>query len=368
MNILIIDNSKAFTGALKCALSEAALLSGQHQFSFLLPTGSLALEAVRSAGFKVFELPMLEIRKSGFTLIKYPFSLTANTFKLRSIIRQEKIDCLQMNDFYNLLGASQKWLGYKGKLLTWVRFLPRVMPTPLRKLWTGIAQRNADKIIAVSRAVLKELPTHPQTVCIYDPVHLSENHPPKKLRNDMLVQCLYLGNYIPGKGQDAALAAFVGAYKVNQNLRLHFAGGDMGLQKNLDFKAALQQQVSALKLEPVITFSGFATDVEATIKNADIVLNFSEAESFSMTCLETAFYGTPLIATKCGGPEEIIEDGITGMLLPVGDVEGFKNALLKLAGDEKLRQKFSENSAAYVRDKFSTSRYVSEMTHMLNSL
>lgn len=366
MNILIIDNSTAFTGALKCALSEAQLLSGQHRVCFLLPTGSQAVSIVAEKGFEVFTLPMREIRKSPQALLQYPVYLLANTFRLRKLVQQQRIDLVQCNDFYNLLGPMLKMLGTGVRLFTYVRFLPAVMPGPLRKLWTTMAQRHADRVIAVSQAVLHQLPPHPKNVCVYDPVFLAEKHPAPVIEAKDQIHCLYLGNYIPGKGQEQALEAFMEARKANPRLHLRFVGGDMGLAKNQAFKASLQRRVSEAGLESVVQFDGFAADVELAIKQADIVLNFSEAESFSMTCLEAAFYGVPLIATRCGGPEEIIDEGNTGLLVPVKDIAAMTQAIITLAGDLALRQRFSQASRRFVRQKFDTDLYLRQMNLLLN--
>ena len=98
------------------------------------------------------------------------------------------------------------------------------------------------------------------------------------------------------------------------------------------------------------------------------MLNFSEGESFSMTCLEAAFYGTPVIATRCGGPEEIIEDGQTGILVPVKDIDAMQTAILKLAGDVSLRKRLAAAGKEYVRQKFSIVEYKSKMRQLLKDI
>ena len=66
------------------------------------------------------------------------------------------------------------------------------------------------------------------------------------------------------------------------------------------------------------------------------MLNFSESESFSMTCLESLYYGTPLIATDSGGPAELFKHGESGHLVPNRDVQAMAKAwpFLHTAGNE----------------------------------
>nr|WP_239691846.1 glycosyltransferase family 4 protein [Hymenobacter coccineus] len=166
------------------------------------------------------------------------------------------------------------------------------------------------------------------------------------------MQCLYLSNYIQGKGQDLALAAFEQAYARDQRLRLLFVGGDMGMAKNRQFREQLEARVRAGGLQEVIRFAGFAADVEQAIKEADVLLNFSESESFSLTCLDALYYGTPLIASDCGGPAELFENGHSGLLVPNRDVAAMAAAITQLAADAGLRTQFAAAGRAYVRQKF----------------
>lgn len=366
MNILIIDNSIAFTGALKCALNEALTFKDKHRFIFVLNYQSSQVKLLKENGLKVYTLPMVEIKKSVPVLLLYPLMLLRNTWLLHKIIKDEHVDVLQANDFYNLLGAMVKKTGFKGKLITYVRFLPSVMPGVLRRIWIKQAVKHSHKVIAVSDAVLKQLPQKDNVTRVYDPVQLTENMPAATDDNTDTISLLYLSNYIQGKGQEYALEAFIKAYKQNDKLRLTFMGGDMGLEKNKAFKAELQKKVRRLKLEEIISFAPFNSNVEQSIKAADIVLNFSQAESFSMTCLEAAYYGTPLIATCCGGPEEIIDDGKTGIIVPLTDTDAMADAILKLAADKQLRDEYATAGKAYVREKFSIKNYIQEFEQVIS--
>lgn len=367
MNILIIDNSTAYTGALKCALNQAVLLSDQHTVSFLLPTESTATSIVEEKGFSVYRLPMREIKRSIGALIKYPFFLIANSIRLHVLVKKHQIDIVQCNDFYNLLGAVLRLFDPGIRLIVYIRFLPAVMPAPLRKFWTAVAQRYAEQVVAVSDAVLNQLPKHPKNRRIYDPVFLSEKYPPPAAASSMYINLLYLGNYIPGKGQNFALEAFMLAYHQEPRLRLRFVGGDMGLAKNKDFRQGLQTLVAQEQLTDCVSFSGFVDDIEQTMKESAIALNFSEAESFSMTCLEAAFYGIPLIATRCGGPEEIICHNETGILVPVGDIVAMSEAILTLARNPSLRQQFADRGRDYVRQKFQVAHFVQQMDEIIKN-
>lgn len=311
-------------------------------------------------------LPMVEISRSIKGLLLYLPTLFRNARALKKIVKNEKVEVLQMNDFYNLLGMVLKRNGYKGKLITYVRFLPSSRPAPLRNLWTKYAQKYSDKVITVSKVAADQLPAHPNTTYIYDPVRLTETLPPKEYLDKPVIDILYQGNYIRGKGQDAGLEAFIIAHERNRNIRLTFSGGDMGLEKNREFRQQLENRVAEAGLEDVVRFTPFAESVEQNIKEADIVLNFSESESFSMTCLEASFYGTALVATRCGGPEEIIVDNETGFLVPLGDHIAQAEAILKLANSLELRKKFALAAKERVNKEFPTEKFIAEFEQVFD--
>lgn len=367
MNILIIDNSNGFTGAFKCALNEALLLSDHHRFVFLVPPGSSNIPLLKEKGFSVYTLPLKEISKSFQAVSIYPFYLTGNLIRLKKIVAKERIEVVQVNDFYNLLGVGLKLAGVKIKLLTYVRFLPSSLPGALRRIWTKAAQRYSDKVVAVSDAVLQQLPSHPDTIRIYDPAILEEKLPPSDSSYEE-IRFLYLANFTRGKGQEHALAAFRKLYETHKNIRLKYIGGFLGLEKNRWFKEELQQEVEQLHLNDAVSFHEFDTDVEQLLKGSDVLLNFSEAESFSMTCLEASYYGIPVIATKCGGPEEIIIQNETGILVEKKNIEAMTSAMLQLADNKALRTQLGNAARNYVREKFSKQRFLQQFQQLLSSL
>jgi len=85
-------------------------------------------------------------------------------------------------------------------------------------------------------------------------------------------------------------------------------------------------------------FLGHVHDVPAFMNSIDLLLHPSKHDTFPRVLLEAAIMGRPAVATRCGGPEEIIEDGTTGLLAPVDDVEGISSAIVRLASDSQLRQ------------------------------
>lgn len=353
--ILIVDNSVAVTGAFKAIVHAAGFLKKDFDFLFILPQSSFASAYLKEQGWPYRELPFVEISKKPGNLIRYFPYLIINGIRLKRIAAQSQASIIHVNDFYNLTGIFAKLAGAKVKLVTHVRFMPQRFVPALANTWANLNERFADQVICVSNAVRAFFAESEKVIVIPDPVPEKEIHPEKEVsgpRQD-IIKLLYLSNFIQGKGQNFALEAFKQAYAGNPSLRLTFVGGDMGMEKNKQFRQQLEKEVQRSGLQEVVRFEGFAQDVEAAIKRADILLNFSESESFSLTCLDALYYGTPVIASDCGGPAELFEHGISGLLVPNRDVDRMAKAILALAEDPQLRIRFSQQGKKYVRRKFS---------------
>ena len=330
-------------------------LRTQFSFVYVLPKGSTARRVLEADGYLVYELPFVEISRRKAALVAYLPMLLLNGWRLWRLARREGAAIIHLNDFYNLTGYIARLLSL-GKLpiVTHVRFLPQSLLQPLARTWRWLSGRLATCTVCVSEAVGRYFSGVPNARVVYDPLpgyerYAVPGHPP---RPDGTIELLYLGNYIQGKGQDLALAAFKQAYQQDNRLRLRFVGGDMGMAKNREFRQRLEAEAQQAGLAGIVCFEGFATDVETTIKEANGVLNFSESESFSLTCLDALYYGTPLIASDCGGPAELFEHEKSGLLVPNRDVPAMTTAINRLAADADLRARFAEAGRAFVRQKF----------------
>ncbi|MFD2786689.1 glycosyltransferase family 4 protein [Hymenobacter rubripertinctus] len=367
--ILIADNSTAVTGALMAIRNATDRLRGRYEFVYVLPSGSTGRAVLETAGYRVHEVPFVEISKRVRNLLLYVPMLLLNGWRLAALVRRERAAVVHMNDFYNLTGVMARLLTGR-PLVTHVRFLPHTQMQPLARTWRWVAEHLAQRVVCVSRAVYSYFQPLPHVQVVFDPIPEGEKYPATALapRADGTVRVLFLGNYIVGKGQNFAVEAFKNAYAQQPHLRLHFAGGDMGLEKNRDYRRQLEAAVEAAGLREVVTFGSFVQDVEAAIKQADIVLNFSESESFSLTCLDALYFGTPLIATDCGGPAELFESGRSGLLVPNRDVPAMTAALLRLAADADLRREFAAAGREFVRHKFRAAASYEQLGQLYDEL
>lgn len=177
------------------------------------------------------------------------------------------------------------------------------------------------------------LPVHGKIIRHYEGIDCSEvihlNRQSKKI--------LYLANYIQGKGQEYALSSFATICKSFPEWKLRFVGGDMGLQKNIEFKRMLAFTSKRLGCSEQVEFADFEENISKEFEDSSIVLNFSDSESFSFTCIEAMQAGLPVIATQSGGPQEFIEHNNNGLLVPVGGIDEMVKELGMLMSNAERR-------------------------------
>jgi L-malate glycosyltransferase len=364
-NILIIENSAAVTGALKSIARTAYDLKDFFSFIFVVPANSQGRSWLERKSFgNIVELRMKEISKRISSVFYLPV-LLVNAFKLRRIIAAHRIDLVHVNDIYNLLPVAVQMLGDKTPYICHIRFLPAAFPRPLFNFWLYLHLRYAKKIIVVSQHLLSQLPKNEKIFFIPNELPVEEKWPVVE-DESAAKHFLYLANYTRGKGHDHALEAFYRIHRAIPGWKIRFVGGDLGLKKNQAFKNELQRRSITMGIQDRVEWNDFVDDVEAEYKSASIVLNFSDAESFSITCIEALFFGRPLIATDSGGPAEIVDHGESGILVPVRDIDRMAEAMVALSASEERRKHFAAEGRRRVREKFSvkkTSLLLKEIYH-----
>jgi N-acetyl-alpha-D-glucosaminyl L-malate synthase BshA len=102
-----------------------------------------------------------------------------------------------------------------------------------------------------------------------------------------------------------------------------------------------------------IIFIGSTASIEDVLVGADLFLLPSETESFGLAALEAMSCKVPVIATNVGGLPEVVEDGVTGFLCAVGDVDAMAAAALELLKDPERRRRFGEEARRQAVDRFS---------------
>ena len=229
-------------------------------------------------------------------------------------------------------------------------------------LWAkiGVMNRGSASVVAVSNSLKADLLR--RTSLDESKVQVIHNGVPTDFRSSR--EGAWLGDEL-GVGRDTLLVCSVGnirAAKGYQHLieaagllsadlpHVHFLIAGQG--KGEMFERLLESRQS-LGVESTVHFLGFRSDGHDLLAGSDLFLLPSTSEGFSISTIEAMACGLPVIATRSGGPEEIVTDGADGVLIAPGSGESIAEAVRTLAADPELRDRLGTAARSTVEQRFS---------------
>jgi glycosyltransferase involved in cell wall biosynthesis len=133
-------------------------------------------------------------------------------------------------------------------------------------------------------------------------------------------------------------------------------------------RARFVQQVAGLGLEQNFLFLGRRADIPEILACCDIAVLPSRAEGLPNAVLEYMAAGLPTIVSRVGGNAELIEDGVTGLLVPPEDSAALSAGLLKLLRDPGLARQMAQSGHEFTIRNFSFERLVREVDALYTEL
>ncbi len=171
-----------------------------------------------------------------------------------------------------------------------------------------------------------------------------------------------IGNVRPPKAYDVLLKA--ARMLINRSQRYHFAiAGDCGNSLGRQ----LEQLRRDLGLDRHVTFLGLRMDVAQALNSLDVFVLSSHTEGFSIACIEAMACGIPVVATRSGGPEQILEGGV-GTLVPTGDPQSLALAIERVASSKDLTKTLADKALIRVRQEYSLTRMLARYADVLEQV
>jgi glycosyltransferase involved in cell wall biosynthesis len=162
---------------------------------------------------------------------------------------------------------------------------------------------------------------------------------------DSVPRLLCVGRLIPIKGHIVLLRAFAEARRRVPSLVLDVAGRG-------PLEPALRALAKELGIEGSVRFLGYVAPIQRAIENVAVVVVPSLGEGFGMVALEAMERARPVIAAEIGGLGELVQDGVTGLLVPAGEAEPLADAIVRLAGDLELAAQMGEAGRSRALEHF----------------
>lgn len=300
-------------------------------------------------------------------------------YKLRKIIRYERPDIVLSTI------ANSNIVSYLAKRFSGinVKLILRETIDPIiyvhrgkfgrgKLLFSGVKMIYplADKIIAPSKgieaALQKEIPKIPSKnlKCIYNMVDLenaltlSNENLDHQILNNKEPIIISVGRLIERKGFKYLLYAFE---KVNKKIASQLLILGDGPERN-----RLKRLACSLGIDERTLFLGFQSNPFKFISKAKILVLPSLVEGFANVLIEAMAVGTPVISTNAPyGTDEIIENGKSGFLVPIGNIDALAEKILLLLSNSQLHTKFIEEGRKIVQERFSHQKQIKKWEDLL---
>jgi len=308
----------------------------------LLPTEGPLVERLRGLGVEVLVRPLSVIHRTyapGFWL-RFAVSLYRSSRWMRDLIRARGIRLVHSNTSHVLNGAlAARWAGVAH---VWHVREMRGAGSPVGRLLEWMLYTLSDRILVMSDAVRCAVFSPPRRddlriTVVPDGIEVSRFASARdgdEVRAELGVGRAPLagvvGRITSWKGHRLFLEAAARVHAQLPEARFLIVG-DAVTPGDLQVRQALHRQVARLGLQEVVIFTGVREDIPQVMAALDVlVLPSLQPEPFGLVILEAMAAGRPVIATNHGGPVEVIEDGVTGILVPPTDPEPLAEALLML--------------------------------------
>jgi len=192
-----------------------------------------------------------------------------------------------------------------------------------------------------------------------------ENVDKSKLRHDYQVPednflVGTIARLVLGKGIPEYIKAAAEVIKDNKKATFFVIGDDPLL--NQSFENDLRKMCSMLGLNNHVIFTGWRDDVIDLIAGLDLVVQFSTfPEGMSLTPIEAMALSKPVITSNVPGYTDTVEHGVTGFIVPAGDIHGLAQSILEITMNKNRATSLGKNGRKKVEAEFDVKRTVSRV-------
>jgi glycosyltransferase involved in cell wall biosynthesis len=266
--------------------------------------------------------------------------------RLAKLIRTLKIDLIHTNSLKaDIIG------GIAGRIsrrpVVWhVRDRIEVdyLPLPIVRIFRWLCRIIPTYVIANSSATLRSLhlgsnsggtdsavQLDARSAVIHDGTQI-RNVANERGRDPDVFRVGLIGRISPWKGQHIFLQSAALVASQFPNVRFFIIGAALFDEEKYDAEIRLLPE--KLGIAEIVEFTGFLSDIHEAIARIDVLVHASiTGEPFGQVIIEGMAAGKPIVATRGGGVPEIVEDGKTGILVPMGDVQAMADAICELLND-----------------------------------
>lgn len=176
-----------------------------------------------------------------------------------------------------------------------------------------------------------------------------------------------VGRIEPWKGQDLAVRMLAELLTRQLDVNLVLLG-----QRRSSTWPEFGEQVATLtrqlSVADRVTFTGPVRDLPAVLPGLDVLVCASREEGFGLAAVEAMAAGVPVVSTRCGGPEDVLEHSVTGLLVPIEDALRLADAVERLLTDHSFAAALADRAQQAWRTRFTARRSAENFLAAINGL
>lgn len=310
--------------------------------------------------------------------IRNSFSSTFDFIKMVTFLREGRFDFVHVNSLDVKAGIACFLAG-----VPCIGHLRVIFPFTWRDRFFV---RLARKTIAVSSAVrehfcVKHERLKKKFVVIPNAIELPEVVSPTLLKEEFKLSLGSIligsvGRIDPRKGLEFFVYAASLIKKEIPNA-FFFVFGSPSSKSEKAYFAQLEKMVTDLGLEGSFFWGGFRENIlsviaalnVAVIPSAEVISSAGvQSEGFGRVAIEAMALGVPVIVSNVGGLKEIVQDKITGIIVPANDAHAIKKAVCSLYANPGLREAVIRNGKQRAAQYYTVEKYMSAVTELYDSL
>ena len=321
---------------------------------------------MRSAGVEVVQVPMRRIRAtpSPSAQLRFFASLRADTRRLAEVMERTRAELVVLTGLVNPHAAfAARRLGLP---VVW-QLVDTRAAAPLRRASMSLVRRLADTVMVIGEATLRlHAPRRPLTMPVirFFPAVNAERFLPSPERRaetrvelDIPAEVPVVGtvaNLNPQKGIEYMIRAAPVIWRAHPDVHLLIVGARYETHRRYSARIAAEVASSPVPAERFI-FPGAQAHPERYFPAMDVSLITSvpRSETSTTTAPESMACGVPVVAANVGALAEVVEDGVTGLLVPPRDPDALAAATLRLLDADRERTRMGEAGRRLALDRFS---------------
>jgi glycosyltransferase involved in cell wall biosynthesis len=374
--VLYVNNGADIYGASRCLLRMLKALDRSRFLPLVvLPEDGPLRPRLEALGVEVLFHPRLSVMTRrvfrSWRILVFFLEFPVSVFYLWRLIRWRKIDLVHTNTGVMVspaLAAKLAGVPHVWHIRDWFQeFRQLWKPYSFYILWSSQA------VLAISQAVANQFPVNPKISVVYDGCATDEFFPGEAQAGRQFRQRFGLGTeFVAGcvgriklrrKGQEVLVRA--AALLKARGLRPRILIVGAAYPGNEDHLQNLQDLIRESAVQDLVVLTGELDDVKPAYAAMNVlVLPSAQPEPLGDVMLEAMAMKVPVIATNLGGPPEVVQEGITGFLVPPSDPAALADKIELLMKDPKLMERLGQAGPQRVMERFS----MAEMIRRIESL